>query len=107
MGIRFLKVVTAVKSRRRWRRRGGGMSGSPGDVSENPTTLPSLYLHHSTFSNPSVASPTSQLILQPIFCFSYVTGFSLTSPGEPPMGVGDECGGITENSYSVVSLDML
>ena len=27
----------------------------------------------------------SQLILQPFFCFSYVTGFSLTSPGEPPM----------------------
>ena len=27
----------------------------------------------------------SQLILQPFFRFSYVTGFSLTSPGEPPM----------------------
>ena len=48
-------------------------------------TLPSLYLRHSSFSNPSVASPTSQLILQPIFRFSYVTGSSLTSPGEPPM----------------------
>ena len=53
------------------------------DVGE--ATLPSLYLHHSSFSNPSVASPTSQLILQPFFRFSYVTGFSLTSPGEPPM----------------------
>ena len=31
-------------------------------------TLPSLYLRHSPFSNPSVASPTSQLILQPFFC---------------------------------------
>ena len=42
-------------------------------------------LRHSSFSNPSLASPTSQLILQPFFCFSYVTGFSPTSPGEPPM----------------------
>ena len=48
-------------------------------------TLPFLYLRHSSFSNPSVASPTSQLILQPFFRFSYVTGFSLMSPGEPPM----------------------
>ena len=47
-------------------------------------TLPSLYLRHSSFSNPSVAS-TSQLILQPFFRFSYVTCSSLTSPGEPPM----------------------
>ena len=38
----------------------------------------------SSFSNPSVASHTLQLILQPFFRFSYVTGFSLTSPGEPP-----------------------
>ena len=35
--------------------------------------------------NPSVALPTSQLILQPFFRFSYVTGSSLTSPGELPM----------------------
>ena len=40
-------------------------------------TLPSLYVRHSSFSNPSVASPTSQLILQPFFRFSYVTGFHL------------------------------
>ena len=47
----------------------------------------SLHLRHSSFSfsKPSVTSPTSQLILQPFFRFSYVTGFSLTSPGEPPM----------------------
>ena len=77
------------------------MGGSPGDVSEAPLilqafrrftyvtahspTLPSLYLRHNSFSNPSVASPTSQVILQPIFRLSYVTGFSGTSPGEPPM----------------------
>ena len=48
-------------------------------------TLPSLYPRHNSFSNPSVASRTSQLILQPFFRFFYVTGFSLTSPGEPPM----------------------
>ena len=39
----------------------------------------------SAFSNSSVASPTSQFTLQPFFRFSYVTGSSLTSPGEPPM----------------------
>ena len=48
-------------------------------------TFSSLHLRHSSFSNPSVALPTSQLILQPFFRFSYVTGSSLTSPGEPPM----------------------
>ena len=39
---------------------------------EASITLPSLYLRHSSFS-------------QPFFRFSYVTGSSLTSPGEPPM----------------------
>ena len=61
-------------------------------------TFPSLHLCHSSFSNHSVALPTSQLILQSFSCltyvtahsptffrFSYVTGSSLTSPGEPPM----------------------
>ena len=58
----------------------------------------SLHLRHSSFSNPSLALLTSQLIPQPFRCFtyvtahsptllslSYVTGFSLTTPGEPPM----------------------
>ena len=54
-------------------------------VTTHSPTIPPLYLHHSSFSNPSVASPTSQLILQPFFRFSYLTGFSLMSPGEPPM----------------------
>ena len=53
-------------------------------VRTHSRTLPSLYVRHSSFSNPSVASSTSQLILQPFFRF-YVTGSSLTSPGEPPM----------------------
>ena len=54
-------------------------------VTAQSATLPSLYLRHSSFSNPSVASPTSQLILRSFFRFSYVTGSSLTSPGQPPM----------------------
>ena len=54
-------------------------------VAAHSPTIPSLYLRHSLFSNPSAASPTSQLILHSFFRFSYVTGSSLTSPGEPPM----------------------
>ena len=61
-------------------------------------SFPSLYLRHSSFSNPSVALPTSKLILQPFRCFTYITAHSPTllllllrhkfftySPGEPPM----------------------
>ena len=48
-------------------------------------TLPSLYPRHSSFCNPSVASPTSQFIFQPFFPFSYVISSSLNSPGEPLM----------------------
>ena len=54
-------------------------------VTAHSPTLPSLYLRRSSFSNPSVASPTSQFILQAFFRFSFDTGFSLTSPGEPPI----------------------
>ena len=53
--------------------------------SAHSPTFPSLYLRHSSFSSPSVASPTSQFILQPLFRFSYVTTSSLNSPGELPM----------------------
>ena len=45
-------------------------------------TLPSLYLRHSSFSNPFFASPTLQFIHQPFFRFSYVTNSSLNSPSE-------------------------
>ena len=38
----------------------------------------SLHPRHSSFSNPSVASPTSQLILQPFRSFTYVTAHSPT-----------------------------
>ena len=37
-------------------------------------------IQQSSFSNPSVASPTSQLILQPFRCFTYVTVHSPTLP---------------------------
>ena len=43
-------------------------------------TSPSLLLRHNSFSNPSVVFPTSQLILQPFRCFSYVTAHSPTLP---------------------------
>ena len=46
-------------------------------VTPHSPILLSLYLRHSSFSYSSVASPTSQLILQPFFRFSYVTGFHL------------------------------
>ena len=41
-------------------------------------TFPSLHLRHSSFSSPSVASPTLQLILQPFRRFTYVTAHSPT-----------------------------
>ena len=56
-------------------------------VTTHSQTLPSLYLRHSSFSNPSVDSPTSQFFLQPYFRFFYVTSYSLNSPGEPPMHI--------------------
>ena len=52
---------------------------SPGEppMPHSPT-LTSLHLRHSSFSNPSAALPTSQLILQPFRRFTYVTGHSTT-----------------------------
>ena len=49
-------------------------------VTAHSPTLPSLYLRHNSFSNPSVASPTSQLILQSFRYFTYVTAHSPTLP---------------------------
>ena len=42
--------------------------------------FPSLHLRHSLFSNPSVPLPTSQLIFQPFFRFSYVTALLILQP---------------------------
>ena len=44
--------------------------------SAQSATLLSLHLRHSSFSNSSVALPTSQLILQFFHCFTYVTAHS-------------------------------
>ena len=61
------------------------MSCDVGEVTERLEN--ELYLRHNSFSNSSVASPTSQFILKPFFRFSYVTGSLLTLPGEPPMDI--------------------
>ena len=47
--------------------------------SDSPS-FPPLHLRHSSFSNPSVALPTSQLIVQPFRCFTHVTTHSPTLP---------------------------
>ena len=52
------------------------MGGSPA----HSPTLPSLYLRHNSFSNPSITSPTSQLVLQTFRRFTYVTTNSPTLP---------------------------
>ena len=41
----------------------------------SPTLLP-LHLRHRSFYNNSAALPTSQIILEPFRCFTYVTGTS-------------------------------
>ena len=84
--------MTLVKRRKSWRiscdvaevteRLENEQSYVTSYVTTNSPTLPSLYLRHSSFSKPSVASPTSQFILQPFFRFSYFTSSSLNSPGE-------------------------
>ena len=56
------------------------MSCDVGEVTErlemssaHSPTLPSLHLRHSSFSNPSVPSPTSHLALQPFCRFIYAS----------------------------------
>ena len=41
-------------------------------------TFPSLHLRHNSFYNPSLALPTSQLILEHFRCFTYITAHSPT-----------------------------
>ena len=68
--------------------------------SAHSPTFSSLHIRQNSFYNPSVALPTSQLILQPFCCFTHVTVHSATflslllrhklftqanSPGRPPM----------------------
>ena len=51
---------------------------SNGRAEPHSPTLTSLHLCHSSFSNPSAALPTSQLILQLFRCFTYIIGTSPT-----------------------------
>ena len=57
---------------------GKATEGLENEQSSHSPTFPSLHLRHSSFSNPSVALPTSQLILQPFRRFTYVTAHSPT-----------------------------
>ena len=57
-----------------WRMWSSARVGEPKSV-----TLTLLHLRQSSFSNPSAALTTSQLILQPFRCFTYVIGTSPTS----------------------------
>ena len=50
----------------------------PEKCSAHSPSFTLLHLRHSSFSNPSVALHTSQLILQPFRCFTYVTAHSPT-----------------------------
>ena len=45
----------------------------PARSSAHSPTFPSLHLRHNSFSNPSVAFPTSQLILKPLSCSTYAS----------------------------------
>ena len=54
------------------------MSRAHSPVHSDSPRFPSLHLLHSSFSNPSLALPTSQLILQPFRCFTYITAHSAT-----------------------------
>ena len=49
-------------------------------ITAHSPTLSLLHLRHSSFSNPSIASPTSQLILQPFHHITYITAHSPTLP---------------------------
>ena len=95
-------TVTYVKQRNGCRmscdvgtwRKGWRMSYDVGEVTErlenelccislsmssaHSPTFPSLHLRHNSFSNLPVALPTSQLVLQPFHCFTYVTVHSPT-----------------------------
>ena len=60
---------------RRWRK---GLRMSSAHSRAHSPSFPSLHERHSLFSNPSVALPTSQLILLPFHRFTYVTVHSPT-----------------------------
>ena len=70
-------------------------------TTHSPTLL--FYLYHSSFSNPSVTSPTSQFMLQPFFRFYYATSSSLNSPGSRPWKEDKSCG---LNKHNITRLYM-
>ena len=72
--IHFQTYHGRLARRRKWR------ACDVGEAKEgaHSPTFPSLHLRHSSFSNPSVALPMSQLILQPFRCFTYVTAHTPT-----------------------------
>ena len=55
------------------------MNCDVGEVTVRLENEQSLHLRHSSFSNPSVASPTWQLIIQPFRCFTYIAAPILLS----------------------------
>ena len=83
--------VTLVKQRRLKRRKGWRMSCDVGEAMWESLILQPLlrFTYVQLFSNPSAALPKSELILQPIRCFTNVIGTSPTSPGQPPMPYDD------------------
>ena len=68
-----------------WRRWSDGKVGEgvvalpTSQLTAHSPTFQSLPIRHNSFSNPSVALPTLQPILQPFRCFTYVTVHSPTS----------------------------
>ena len=76
--------VMQVRRQKIWRMR--RMSYNVGEATEGFVNekslllqpLPSLHLRHRSFYNPTVASPTPHLILQPSRCIIYVTAHSST-----------------------------
>ena len=66
-------AVMQVKWHKGWR-----MSCDIREVTELILQPLSFHLHHNSFSNPSVALLTSQLILQSFCCFTYITAHSPT-----------------------------
>ena len=67
--------------------------------SAHSPTFQSLHLHHNSFSNPSVALPTSELILQPFRCFTTCsTLFFIVSWFQPVAFLLGDCSALCSRS---------
>ena len=75
---RRLNVTERLENEQEKRKNGLRMNCDVGEATEGLENEQSLHLRHYSFSNPSVALPTSQLILQLFRCFTYVTVHSQT-----------------------------